>query len=222
MKKSKRKEILNQHIWLLLFLSYLILPPVSNKQLQIFDCIELNHSGERYIRSDTAINCQSNEYYQFRFIIIVFILLYQFIPILWFILLYKQRTELNPKTSAQDKNIALFIRDRNPNLTSIKFLFVDYKCTKWWFGIVDMYRRIVFIGLLPLISPRPTIRASFGCILAMVSVAYFREEQPYRIEFTNVIAHMAQINGKVYNFNYFLFRSIDCEWCCSFVLITRL
>ena len=56
-----------------------------------------------------------------------------------------------------------------------------------------MYRRIMFIGIVPLVSPNPATRASFGCMLAIMSVAYFREEQPYRVEFTNTIAHIAQV-----------------------------
>jgi hypothetical protein len=123
----------------------------------------------------------------------MFIGIYQMIPVLWFVLLYRKRRALNPPTSAQDKHVALFIRDNNPELAPIQFLFIDYRSSKWWFEIADMYRRIIFIGILPLISPRPAIRSSFGCVLAIVSVAYFREEQPYRVDFTNVIAHIAQV-----------------------------
>jgi len=88
--------------------------------------------------------------------------------------------------------LAYSLRDENQHLTSLRFLFNDYKCNKWWFEIAEMYRRIIFIGIIPLVSPRSTTRASFGCILAIFSVAYFREEQPYRVDFTNVIAHIAQ------------------------------
>jgi hypothetical protein len=55
-----------------------------------------------------------------------------------------------------------------------------------------MYRRVVFIGVIPLTSTNTATRASLGLILAVASVAYFREEQPYRVPFTNVIAYAAQ------------------------------
>jgi len=192
-RRANRTQIVNDHFYLFLILTYLVLPPVSSKQLQIFDCISLD-SGESYIRSDTSIDCNSSSYIQFRYVVLMFIGLYQMIPVLWFILLYRERFALNPPTSAQDKSVALFIRDNNPDLAPIQFLFIDYRCSKWWFEIADMYRRIIFIGILPLISPRPAIRSSFGCVLAILSVAYFREEQPYRVDFTNVIAHMAQFS----------------------------
>ena len=63
---------------------------------------------------------------------------------------------------------------------------------KWWFEVADLYRRVVFIGVLPLASTSTATRASLGLVLSILSIAYFREEQPYRVRFTNVIAHVAQ------------------------------
>ena len=48
------------------------------------------------------------------------------------------------------------------------------------------------IGVLPLTSPVNATRASLGVVLAILSVAYYREEQPYRVKFTNSIAYLAQ------------------------------
>lgn len=172
-------RITNQHIWLLLFLSYVVLPTVSNKQLQYFDCIELA-SSDTYLRSDTSILCNSDTYLSFKSVLIGFVCFYQMIPVTWAFLLYRNKDALNPQTSNHDETLALFIRDNNENLSPLRFLFYDYKCDKWWFEIADMYRRIVFIGILPLVSPRASTRASFGFILGIVSVSYFREEQPYR------------------------------------------
>jgi hypothetical protein len=55
-----------------------------------------------------------------------------------------------------------------------------------------MYRRVLFVGVLPLTSPNTATQASLGCVLAIMSVAYFREEQPYRVKYTNFIAYIAQ------------------------------
>jgi len=191
-RSLNRTLINNQHFYLFLLLSYIVLPAVSNKQLQVFDCIYLK-SGESYLRSDTSISCTSAHYLEFRSLVVMFIIIYQCIPVLWIGLLYRKRDSLHPSTSNQDERLATFIRDNNPELAPLRFLFVDYKCSKWWFETADMYRRIVFIGILPLVSPRPEIRASFGLVLSILSVAYFREEKPYRVQFTNVIAHIAQV-----------------------------
>jgi hypothetical protein len=189
--KHQVEEMKNKHISAILLVSYMVLPPVLSKQLQVFDCIKV--SQHYYLRSDTAVSCESHQYLSFRSVIIMFFIMYQFIPITWFILLCLKRASLNPPTSNHDPKLALFIRDNNQDLASLRFLFKDYKCNKWWFEIADMYRRIVFIGIVPLVSSNPSTRASFGCMFAIMGVAYFREEQPYRVEFTNTIAHIAQV-----------------------------
>jgi hypothetical protein len=189
---SEKTRIKNQHYWLLLFLSYLVLPPITSKQLQNLDCITL-YSGETFLREHTVIECDSDEYKHFRIVLILFIIAYQAIPLFWITQLYMSRRELDPVTSNHDENLALYIRDHNEQLSPLKFLFVDYRCSKWWFEVVEMYRRIAFIDVIPLLSAKPATRASIGCILAMISVAYFREKQPYRVEFTNVIANIAQV-----------------------------
>jgi hypothetical protein len=195
----------NKHISAILLVSYMVLPPVLSQLLQVFDCIKI--SQHYYLRSDTAVDCGSDEYLSFRGVIIMFFILYQLIPLTLLLLLYNKRTSLNPPTSNHDPNLAMFIRDNNQELASLRFLFKDYKCNKWWFEIADMYRRIVFVGIVPLVSPNPSTRASFGCMLAIMGVAYFREEQPYRVEFTNTIAHIAQVRNDhtfIYGFLFFV------------------
>jgi len=198
---SINQQIVNQHIWMLLLLSYVVLPQVSNKQLQVFDCLSLN-SGETYLRADTDIDCRSSDYYKFRSAIVFFIAIYQLIPLTWFWLLFRNKEALNPPTANRDEHLSLFIRDNNAELAPLRFLFLDYTCDKWWFEIADMYRRITFIGILPLVSRQSSTRASFGCFLAILSVVYFSENKPYRVKFTNIIAFVAQVKKKVKNYFY--------------------
>jgi hypothetical protein len=191
-QRQKRTSVVNLHFWLLLFLSYIVLPPVANKQLKSLDCVTFK-SGLSYLRDDTSISCDTSDYKAFASIIYVFIVLYQLIPITWMILLYRRRGELNPPAAKNDETLGEFIRNQNPQLSNLKFLFSDYNCKSWWFEILDMYRRILFIGILPLTSRQSSVRASFGCILAVMSAAYFREKKPYRVEYTNTIAYVAQV-----------------------------
>lgn len=190
---EEKVAVVNQHIWMLLLLSYLVLPPVANKQLQSLDCIPFKHDGSRYLRVDTSVDCDSGDYLEFQSHVAMFIVIYQCIPIIWMALLYRKRRELNPLTSNHDELLANHMRQHNSDLKPLRFLFKDYKCDKWWFEVAEMYRRIFFVGILPLISPVSATRASFGCVLAIASVVYFREEQPYRVRFTNFIAYVAQV-----------------------------
>jgi hypothetical protein len=120
-----KAAIVNQHVWAGLLLTYLVLPPVANKQFQVLDCIPFPHDGGRYLRSDTSIDCNSSAYASFQALISVLIVLYQTIPLVWLVLLVQHRVALNPKTSNGDQALALFLRDRNPSLNPIRFLFND-------------------------------------------------------------------------------------------------
>jgi hypothetical protein len=70
---------------------------------------------------------------------------------------------------------------------SVYSLFVALMCL-----LMCLLRRILFVGVLPLTSPVTATRASLGVVLSIASVVYFREEEPYKIEFSNFIAHVAQ------------------------------
>jgi hypothetical protein len=107
-------------------------------------------------------------------------------------LLWRHRRSLDPPTSTNDEETALFVRDHNEDLAPLRFLFHDLRIDKWWFEIGDMYRRILFVGIVPLCSPLPATRASLGVVLGIMSLAYFIDEKPYRVEVTNFVAVVAQ------------------------------
>jgi hypothetical protein len=56
-----------------------------------------------------------------------------------------------------------------------------------------MYRRMVFVSAVPLVSSQPARRASLGCVLAIASLVFFRESQPFNTQFTNLISYVAQL-----------------------------
>jgi hypothetical protein len=91
------------------------------KHFQALDCIPFPHDGSSYLRIDTAIDCLGEPYKAFRLSIIFFLVLYQSIPVLWFVMLYKIRKRLNPRDSP-DPALALFIRDQDKDLDSLRFL----------------------------------------------------------------------------------------------------
>jgi len=194
---EERNAVLSKHIWLLLLLSYLVLPPVTMKQLQGLDCIPFKHDDSSYLRIDTAVDCNSESYLIFKTINILCFSLYQLIPITWAVLLFRHRNLLHISRTTNGSNdhylIELNERETIPALAHLRFLFKDYKGDKWWFEVAEMYRRIMFIGVLPLFTPNASKRASLGCIFSIMSFVYFREEEPFREAFTNSIACIAQI-----------------------------
>lgn len=189
---GEANHIKSQHLWFFLLETYVVLPPVAMKQLQSLDCITLPHDGSAYLRVDTAIDCRSDGYLAFRDVNLCFIFVYQMIPMLWYFLLWGRRDALNPPVSQTDPLLALFVRDRDVSLKSLRFLFDCYRSDRWWFEVAEMYRRMVFVSVIPLVSSESATRASFGAILAIASMMYYREEQPFKTGFTNFIAYVAQ------------------------------
>ena len=110
---GETQRVKNQHVYILLLLSYLILPPVSARQLASLDCVPFDHDGSSFLRADTAIDCQSPGYRFFSLFVIISLVVYRSIPLLWLVFLFRVRRELNPDTSNIDPRLALFIRDSN-------------------------------------------------------------------------------------------------------------
>jgi hypothetical protein len=191
-REQRSHAVYVQHFWMFLLLTYIVLPPVAQKQFQSLDCIPFSHDGGSYLRVDTIIDCNGETYIQFRYVVIALVIIYQLIPILWLYLLYSKKDELNPAVSSTDSKLALYIRDKDVKLASIRFLFDSYKVDHWWFEVAEMYRRIVFVSIIPLTSNVKATRASLGCLLGVVSMLYYREENPFRRDFTNIIAYVAQ------------------------------
>jgi hypothetical protein len=189
--ETEKQQIIAQGVYLALLLSYLVLPPVAMKHFQALDCIPFSHDGSSDLRADPSIDCASNKYLNFRIHVAFFVVLYQSIPIVWFILLYRKRKKLHQRDKT-DILLALYVRDQDKSLDALRFLFNDYLPARWWFEVVEIYRRTLFVGILPLISPEASVRASVGIILGVMSVAFYREEQPFRVSFTNFIAFIAQ------------------------------
>jgi hypothetical protein len=109
---------------------------------------------------------------------------------LYIFLLCRVRDKLVPE--ANNAELAIQIRDNDEALASVKFLFQDYKCERWYFEIADMYRRIIFLGVIPLLGSDSASRGYAGAALSLLSCIYYRESIPFRVPFTNFLAVVAQ------------------------------
>ena len=81
---------------------------------------------------------------------------------------------------------------------------------RWYHEVIDILRRVFFVGVIPLMCEDPVNRAYVGCAAALVSVTYFREFLPYRDASTNIMAVIAQYQVCILSLLYFL-RCIQSE-----------
>jgi hypothetical protein len=182
------KEIQNlksDHFYYMLVLTYLVLPPVRLKQYQVLNCNRI--PGRSFLCIDTGISCKAPMYKLFRLADIAFIFAYMSIPPIWFYLLYRVRNRLNPPTA--DVRLAVFLRGNDPKLSSLRFLFDAYLPKYFYFETVEMYRRILFVGILPLLSTKSRRKAAIGFAFGICSALLYREIEPFTKQGTNILAY---------------------------------
>ena len=89
---------------------------------QALDCVKV--AGEWYVRVDTGISCSGSKYVAFAALDAAFIAAYLGIPLLWLVLLWRQRKSLSPPTG--DLGLAAYLRGADESLRPLRFLFQDY------------------------------------------------------------------------------------------------
>jgi hypothetical protein len=111
---------------------------VSLKQLQGLDCITV--AQKRYLRIDTSIDCDSDEYHTFLVLDALLIVAYLTTPIVWLVVLVSHRRALNPApTTGSDKSVTLFLREQDPRLRPIRFLFRSYQPSVYYMEVIEMW-----------------------------------------------------------------------------------
>jgi hypothetical protein len=76
-----------------------------------------------FLREDTSISCLSMSYKRFQAVVILGLLVYSSIPLMWFVILWRVRRELNPLDETLES--ALELRKSHDQLGYLAFLFSD-------------------------------------------------------------------------------------------------
>ena len=128
-KSSRRRELFSAHGFLFLLMTYCVIPPCALIQFQALDCDTLEHTGESFLRVDSNINCDSPDYRAFLVADVFFVLIFMSLPLLWWVLLWRERESLNP--NGMRELTALRNRENNTELLHLAFLFSDYRPQCW-------------------------------------------------------------------------------------------
>jgi len=181
----------------LLLLGYLVLPPVSLKLLQALDCVTI--ADKSYLRIDTSIDCDSTEFTTFKVIDGMLITMYLSTPVVWFALLFRARSRLNPPLGARaDEHPqealehVVSVREEDTTLKPLRFLFDSYRPSFYYMECLEMYRRVLFVGVLPLLAAASIRRAALGIFFSLCSLGFYGEVVPFLNPSTNILAYVAQ------------------------------
>ncbi len=93
------------------------------------------------------VDCTAQSYKVFRGVNAFFVLMYMSLPLAWLVALYRVRDRVNPPLSSSDPGLALWMRDRDPTLGTLRFLYSPYEPRCYYWECLELYRRIFFIGV---------------------------------------------------------------------------
>jgi hypothetical protein len=168
---TRRAEVYAQHSYALLLLSYVVVPPVTTKQFRSLNCFELNGL---WLREDSSINCEDSKHKEFTVLVVLLIMIYMAIPLCWMVLLRRVRHRLVPN-GVEDAAIVVEMRDKDEQLTALRFLFKDYKVHYFHWEALEMIRRVLFSGAIPVMAKDTFERGLIGLALSLASIILYRE-----------------------------------------------
>ena len=157
-------------------------------QLRSFQCGVLK-DGKKSLLVDPSTLCSDQSRMGFMISSSALACLCLYVPADWLRNLQKHVTLLNPNIA--DVEQMLKARDKEPRLASSRFLWQDYSAKFWFWDVVDVLRRTILIGVLPLF-PTGVLRTSAGLLISFVSLILYREACPYRKRENNLLAIAAQ------------------------------
>jgi hypothetical protein len=92
-----------------------------------------------------------------------------------------------PSIRGTSENEALF----QANTDLLRLFCNAFSACENFLQVVEMYRRILFIAVLPLLGTGP-VRASVGCFFSILTVALSRESSPFIRDSTNLLLVVSQ------------------------------
>ena len=165
--------------------------PTSSATLfeMLRECDAFQHSPS-FMQVDPSKQCGTAAHTGFTVYAILMLLPITFgVPLFYIELLRRHRHLIDPP--AKDGPMKIRLRNADPKLAPLSFLFRDYRCDCWFAEPVECLRRMVMIGAIGFCG-KGAMRSGTGTLVALVSVVAYREIQPFADELTNLLAYVAQ------------------------------
>jgi hypothetical protein len=194
-----------ESIFCALLLSFIVFSPVSIKVFQTFACENFDDGSSRMI-ADYTVHCSGSEYNFYTVYAIIMVLIYPLgVPLMYFTLLYLNRDRVNPPSR-------LVVRDAEKDLVSnsiiqqekmklrnsyedifiISFLYMTYEPQRWYFEILDCFRRLMLTAVPVLIMRGAITQIVIVLMVSLACVAAYMELKPYTTKSDNSVAVLSQ------------------------------
>ncbi|KAH8048703.1 chlorophyll synthetase [Aureococcus anophagefferens] len=182
--------------------TYFVLPSVTLKILQIFDCEVLDDAGgkQAFLFADYSVRCGGFDYFVYTIYAILAVFVWPVgVPLLYFTLLHRHKHEINPSVvvaapsdAGSARARSLEIRSANGNIRHLGLLYTPYEPHMWWWEIAEIARRLLSTSFLLVVSRGAVGRLFFGIMISLASTKLLAVFEPYISDSDDNLAEMLQ------------------------------
>lgn len=192
-------------IFAALIISFVLFSPVSIVIFQSFAC-ETFDDGNSYLIADYSINCDTPEHSFYIAYASIMVLIYPVgVPLTYLILLRLEKDKVNPRTElvvrADERDLVsdiviqhekIKLRDSYEELKYISFLYETYQPRRWYFEIIDCFRRLTLTAIPVLILRGTMAQIVLVLLISLTCVAAYTELKPFIRKSDNLVAISTQ------------------------------
>ena len=131
------KIIENTLINLFIILTYVLFPSLCATIFSSFVCEDFD-DGSSYLRADYSVDCDSSDYTSIYSLAIIMIFVYPIgIPLMYLIMLYKNREKLDPQKFFTEMSLLEAVMGRREDVNHLKFLFDAFLPEYYWTEVME-------------------------------------------------------------------------------------
>jgi hypothetical protein len=186
-------------------ITFLIFSPTSITIFEAFACEEFD-DGSKLLIADYSIDCKSPAYRYFAGYAGVMILVYPCgIPLAYYMILTYYHKFVNPSARLVvreeerhlvDKRIIQAekarLRDTYDEIAHITFLYENYSPRRWYFEVLDCFRRLVLTAVPVLFLRDSILQVVIVLIFSLVWCILYMELRPFAKKNDNTVAIISQ------------------------------
>lgn len=185
-KLSETKELLYRNVFFFLYTTYLGTCSMTANVMP-FTCRQLCHDEEedfcnKFLKWDYSIQCQGPKYTHLLIVAYISAAYVIAIPVTSFIVLWRQR-----RATLAMKNAGTSTRQESANeiISSLRFLYDNYKPRSWYWELVEMSRKVVLTSGLMLVGEESRSYIGLTLVIAGMYGILFCWMKPIQSGFEN-------------------------------------
>jgi len=209
-RKRKVESIQLRFCSYVLMFTYFIMPMVSLKIFRTFICRNLDpyhelHTNEVYMSEDLSVKCDSSNYHFGVVWAAVMVIVYPIgLPLFYFCLLYNNRRLIRSRKFVDAVMTAELVKlrrrakgkvyiERHRVTEIISFFYASYRPDKWYWDIVETYRRLFLIAIFPSVLYGYAAQFPVSVVFCVGFIKLYDAFKPFELEADNVLVTVGNL-----------------------------